>query len=312
MDMESPLTSDPSAPDFVSVIIPTYNRAGTLDRAMRSVLAQTHRNLELIIADDASTDDTEAMVRNFGDDRVVYVRLPQNGGASAARNLGLATARGPLIAFQDSDDEWLLDKLERQIAALNAAGPEFGATFGVKLIYGHDENFVYGEGRTCVAPDRDRPVTDGDLTAQLVRGNLISPQTLLLRQDVARRVGGFDERLPCNNDWEYMLRLSKVTKISHTPVPVVVAYISSDSIHRKLRSKAQSMLVIMRKHRALFEAEPKAYAARMFSTGRYLYKLGRYKSAARCMQRAVRIAPGLPKPWIGLAQSRLSQVRLSS
>lgn len=294
--------------DFVSVIIPTYNRARVLHRAMRSVLAQTHRNLELIIADDASTDDTEEMVKSFGDDRIVYLRQERNRGASAARNLGLAHARGALIAFQDSDDEWLLDNLERQIEALRAAGPGYGATFGMKLIYGHDEAHVYGEGRTCVAPDRDRPVTPGELTTQLLYGNLISPQTLLLTADAARKVGKFDERLPCNNDWEYMLRLSRVTKIGHTPAPVVVAYISSDSIHTRLRSKARSFLVILGKHANLFEREPKAYAGKLFTVGRYLYKLGRYRAATRCMIRAIQVAPIAPKPWIGLFQTQLCRV----
>lgn len=298
---------DPSSPGSVSVIIPTYNRLGTLARAVRSVLSQTHRNLELIVADDASTDGTEVFIRGLDDDRVRYVRQPQNRGASAARNLGLDQARGALIAFQDSDDEWLLNNLELQVSALDQAGSDYGATFGVKLIYGHDENFVYGDGRTCVAPDRERPVVSGDLTRQLLHGNLISPQTLLMRSEVARKVGGFDERLPCNNDWEYMIRLSTVTRIMHMPVPVVVAYISSDSIHRKLRSKALSMLIITRKHDTLFRTEPEAYAGKMFSAGRYLYKLGRYKAATLCMRKAVSVAPGMPKPWIGLVHSQISQ-----
>jgi len=298
------ITTDTESPDFVSVIIPTYNRAHSLGRAMRSVLAQTYTNLELIIADDASTDETENLVRSIDDPRIVYVRQPENRGASAARNLGLARARGPLIAFQDSDDEWLLDKLEMQIKAISEAGPEFGATFGVKLIYGHDENYVYGEGRTCVAPDIDRPVASGDLTGQLIHGNLISPQTLMVRADVARKVGGFDERLPCNNDWEYMLRLSKVTQIQHTPFPVVVAYISDDSIHRNVRSKARSFLLILKKHSDLFEQDYKAYAGKLFAAGRWLHKLGRHRAAAICMWKAIQLAPGRPKPWLGFLQSR--------
>jgi len=288
---------------LVSVIIPTYNRARCLRRAIRSVLSQTHRNLELIIADDASTDDTASLVESIDDPRVVYVCQKRNMGASAARNLGLDVARGFFVAFQDSDDEWLLDKLEEQIASLENAGPEFGATFGSKLIYGHDDQFRYGPGRVTIAPTPDRNVVSGVLTSQLLHGNLISPQTLLVRSDVARRVGGFDTGLPCNNDWEYMLRLSTATQILYTEDPVVVAYIQEDSIHRKTRGKALSFLTILRKHVALFEQDPDAFSDRLFRAGRLLHRLGRYEAATICMRRAIALSPRKARPWLGLARS---------
>jgi glycosyltransferase involved in cell wall biosynthesis len=300
--------TDVSAPDFVSVIIPTYNRARCLGRAIRSVLSQTHANLELIIADDASTDDTASLVAAIDDPRIVFARQERNQGASAARNLGLSMARGPLIAFQDSDDEWLLDKLEGQIAALEEAGPQFGATFGEKLIYGLDEQHRYGPGRISIVPPANRPVVSGVLTGQLLQGNLISPQTLLVRADVARQVGGFDTMLPCNNDWEYMLRLSTTTQILFTPTPVVVAYIQDDSIHRKMRSKARSSLTILRKHADLFEQDPSAFADRLYTAGRYFHRLGRYRAAALCLRRSIALSPWKPKPWVALAWARLAGV----
>ena len=302
---------DPEAADAVSVVIPTFNRARSLPAAMRSVLAQTHANLELIIADDASTDGTEALVREWAarDGRVVYLRQERNAGASAARNLGLGAVRGRFVAFQDSDDEWLLDKVEFQLAALSEAGGDWGATFGMKLIHGHDDDMRYGPGRVGAAPDRRRPVTSGDITRQLLEGNLISPQTLLMRREVADAVGGFDPLLPCNNDWEYMIRMSQLTRVLYTPRPVVVAHISADSIHRRLRSKALSFLVILRKHRALFETHPEAYADRLFSAGRYLTKLGHRRAAAVCMRRAARLAPLKARPWAGLAAARVGGIR---
>ena len=310
-DPSEPPRFDPDAPDSVSVVIPTYNRARSLPAAMRSVLAQTHANLELIIADDASTDGTEALVRDWAarDGRVVYLRQERNAGASAARNLGLGAVRGRFVAFQDSDDEWLLDKIEFQLGALAGAGADWGATFGMKLIHGHDDDLRYGADRVGAAPDRRRPVTSGDITRQLLEGNLISPQTLLMRREVADRVGGFDPLLPCNNDWEYMIRMSQVAKVLYTPRPVVVAHISEDSIHRRMRSKALSFLVILRKHRALFETHPEAHSDRLFSAGRFLTKLGRHRAAAICMARAARLAPTRARPWAGLALSQGHRLR---
>jgi glycosyltransferase involved in cell wall biosynthesis len=100
---------------LVSVIIPTYNRAPLLGRCINSVLAQTYREFELLIIDDHSTDNTEEIVHSFNDPRIRYIKQTKNGGVSAARNAGISTAKGDFIAFNDDDDEWLPNKLERQI-----------------------------------------------------------------------------------------------------------------------------------------------------------------------------------------------------
>ena len=103
---------------MISVIIPTYNRAKLLPRAVESVLNQTYQDIELIIVDDGSTDDTMEWVRGIKDDRVRYAQL-NHQGACAARNHGISIARGEYIAFQDSDDIWFMDKLEKQLAFLH-------------------------------------------------------------------------------------------------------------------------------------------------------------------------------------------------
>lgn len=300
MPSESP---SPMA-DFVSVIIPTFNRAHCLGRAMRSVLSQTHRNLELIICDDASTDGTEALVRGMDDPRIVYLRQSENRGAAAARNLGLAHAKGPFIAFQDSDDEWLLDKLEMQLEALRTHGPDFGGTFGAKIIYGADNTGRFGEGLSYVVPGNGDAVPSGDLSYKLLRGNIISPQTLMIRAAVLERTGPFDERLPCNNDWEFMLRLSRATHLAYTPRPVVLAHMSADSISRNPRSKARSLILITKKHAAMFRRDPRDISAKLFMTGRYLHALKRYRAAESCMLQAILAYPWMLRSWMGFLQSR--------
>ena len=102
--------------DLISVVIPTYNRKDKLPACIQSVLAQTYANLEVIVVDDASTDGTQHLFDAPGDPRVHYVRYEQNRGACYARNLGAQRAHGSILAFQDSDDLWHAEKLQKQYA----------------------------------------------------------------------------------------------------------------------------------------------------------------------------------------------------
>lgn len=116
--------------DLISIIMPAYNAATVLEDAVRSVLAQTHRDWELIIIDDCSVDGTRDLIENLmlGDSRIRYIRLPQNGGPARARNVGLAAAKSCFIAFLDSDDLWMEQKLERQVAFMRGGGEAFTYT----------------------------------------------------------------------------------------------------------------------------------------------------------------------------------------
>jgi len=100
----------------ISVIIPSYNRANTIGRAIQSALSQSYQDFEIIVIDDGSTDHTEEVIRSFQDSRIRYIRHNRNRGGSAARNTGIHAARGEYIAFLDSDDEWLPQKLELYFA----------------------------------------------------------------------------------------------------------------------------------------------------------------------------------------------------
>lgn len=103
---------------LISVIIPSYNRAFILTDAINSVLLQTYKNIELLFVDDCSTDNTEEIVKNITDSRFHYIRLEKNSGACTARNRGIKEAKGDYIAFNDSDDQWHIDKLEKQLSFL--------------------------------------------------------------------------------------------------------------------------------------------------------------------------------------------------
>src|SRR5690554_2355488 len=112
--------------DLVSVIIPTYNRGGTIIRAIQSVISQTYSNLEIIVVDDCSSDNTEELVSSIDDARLVYLKLNENVGGSSARNEGLQICRGEFITFLDSDDEFLPTKVEEQYKALKSSEENVG------------------------------------------------------------------------------------------------------------------------------------------------------------------------------------------
>ena len=114
-----------------SVIIPTYNRARMVDRAIQSVLSQTYQDFEIIVVDDASTDNTQEVVKEcmFRDKRVRYIKHEKNKGGSAARNTGIKNEHGEYVGFLDSDDEWLPTKLEKQIELFRKRCNSVGAVY---------------------------------------------------------------------------------------------------------------------------------------------------------------------------------------
>jgi glycosyltransferase involved in cell wall biosynthesis len=173
-------------PPKISVIIPAYNRAGAIRLSAESVLRQTVSDLEVIVVDDASSDGTPEAAEAIGDPRLRVIRLAENRGPSGARNAGMEAARGEWIAFQDSDDEWLPSKLERQFAAMERLGPDtIGAYCGMAVI-GTPEAGGAAAGPATVsyephhrAPHRHAPLEGANMRHSLLHaGSLISTQTL--------------------------------------------------------------------------------------------------------------------------------------
>jgi glycosyltransferase involved in cell wall biosynthesis len=134
------------------VVLPTFNRLYCLPRAVESVLRQTFTDIELIVVDDGSSDGTMDYLRTVSDPRLRVLRHEVNKHGAAARNTGIAAARAPWIAFQDSDDEWLVTMLERQVARVAEAGPEYGASYCGKIVYGRDDNFNFSSRRAAYMP----------------------------------------------------------------------------------------------------------------------------------------------------------------
>ncbi len=187
----------------VSVIVPAHDRAHLIGRAVGSVLAQTFQDIEIIIVDDASHDDLAGALASLGDARVRLVRLQKQGGASRARNAGIAESRGEWIAFLDSDDEWLPAKLEQQLTAIGRYGPN------CDVVYSACYRQRAGESPE-VRPKGE--LAEGDLLDKLLRNKKgATASVYMVRRSALVRAKGFDERFPSANDIDLWLRLASMS-----------------------------------------------------------------------------------------------------
>lgn len=194
---------------LVSVILPTYNRATTLDRAIRSVLDQTFRDFELLIVDDGSTDESHCILEQYSGLPSVRVISSIHRGCSAARNIGVMASTGPLIAFQDSDDEWLPNKLEKAVAALSVAGSGVGVFYS-NMIRVHED----GSSSDWRSPDVCRGVLVSETTLDYqVAG--IGIQSAVIRRTCFAQAGLFDEALPRFIDLDLFVRVSEHSDFYH-------------------------------------------------------------------------------------------------
>jgi glycosyltransferase involved in cell wall biosynthesis len=208
----------------VSVIIPTYNRASTVGNAIESVLGQTLFDLEVIVVDDGSSDGTGKILQETYGDRIRYF-AQANQGVSAARNKGLAEARGQWIALLDSDDLWDKEKLEWQFKAAERFGPQCG------VCYADARFFNYPETRTMfqLAGESYRHEGTMGINADVLRlllkpggaGMVVCPSSLLARADVIAKSGGFDPSLRFGEDSEFMFRLALLTGFCYVNRPLV-------------------------------------------------------------------------------------------
>ncbi len=277
----------------VSVILPVYNRSAVLQNAMRSVLDQSYRDLELIVVDDASTEDLQPVVEGVGDPRVRYIRRTKNGGASAARNTGLAEAKGTYIAFQDSDDLWLPGKLQMQVDLLESLSPEVGAVVHSKVLYGSGPDGSYGVGLVSMRPPPHRIMKPGeDQVCKYLTENRISLQNALFRRDCYPERMWFDDLTRSNADWAFSSSLAQHTRIMEYPDPVVMAFSSPDSISKLKRAKAIGLIRIVKRNRAAYARYPQAYGMMMWRIGRILGRHGKRRLARRFYVEGLRHNPG--------------------
>lgn len=224
---------------FVSVILPTYNRAYLLTRAIRSVLDQQYEPLQLIIVDDGSTDETPAVVSAIGDARIEVVRFERNRGIGAARHEGVSRARGEFIAFIDSDDVWLPGKLGLQVRLFQTY-PHLDLIFGNYL----NINYVAGtqelgfcQTQRSLAKLATKQLEEGvseivsGFPQAILEGNFIALPSVMFKTKLARAIGNFDQTLSSSEDFEFWWRLAAHgARFAYTEQPLIERHKDSQSI----------------------------------------------------------------------------------
>lgn len=193
-------TKDNMKEKLVSVIIPTYNRADLITETIESILAQTYGNIEIIVVDDGSTDETFAVVKRIKASRLKYIKTSNSGRPAIPRNIGFGVSCGEYIAFLDSDDIWLPDKIKRQMEIFEKM-PEVGLVFCQCNFFGKE----YYENR--IFPLK---AYSGNVFEKIIMGNFVPTVSALCRRTALQEVGLFDESLNLRafEDYELWMRMA--------------------------------------------------------------------------------------------------------
>ena len=269
----------------VSVIIPAYNRAYLVSRAIQSVLNQTYKDFEVIIVDDGSTDNTEEVVKGFDDKKVRYIKHERNKGVAATRNTGIKATRSKYIAFQDSDDEWLPEKLEKQMAGFRNASSNIGVVYtGFLRIEGDKKTYV---------PSPEVTQKEGDIHNSLLRGNFVTPQAAVVKRECFEKAGMFDEGISGLEDWELWLRISKYYHFKCIDEPLIIVYSGTlGSLLANQGALARGYELILKKHCGdIKEKSRKLLASHYIAVGNNLRLSGEFKQGRKYLLKAAKAYP---------------------
>jgi glycosyltransferase involved in cell wall biosynthesis len=230
---------------LITVIIPTHNRSMELERALRSVVAQTEQSFEILVADDASTEDLNLVISKFSDDRITLLRNNEKTNANVMRNRGIAAAKGKYIAFLDSDDEWTKDhlQLKREWIEKNACDGVYGSSI---VDNGETQN-----------PIISRAMADGQHPAEfLLSGGSAPIPSWMVKTEAAKAIR-FDENLKRHQDYEFFVRFALAYKWSASPHLSLIIHWKKGAVRN--RHAASEIQFVSRYYRELSPLTWKRY-----------------------------------------------------
>jgi glycosyltransferase involved in cell wall biosynthesis len=258
---------------LVSAILPVFNRAGSVARAIESVLGQSYRPLELIVVDDGSTDGTAEVLERYRGRATILSQ--HNLGAYAARNLALRHAKGALVAFIDSDDAWLPDKLERQVPLMR---PGVGLVYGDVSIVTAPRDDAPRTGRTSFSWARPKR---GRVLEGLAAGNFVPTCTALVRKAALDAIGGFPEESRIAADYVAWFRIARSHEFDFVPDPVALYTLHEAGISYDLGRSLAARIRLFQAERTM-AADP----AERRIVERLLFNLGLHLALAAARGRA--------------------------
>lgn len=281
----------------VSVVIPTYQRAGVIKQTLDTVFNQTFQDFEVLVADDGSTDNTPEIVAQYGQ-RLQYLRQ-ENRGPSAARNAAIAASTGELIAFQDDDDLWEPDKLARQVAIFDSK-PDVG------LVYSDMRYFGAGGERKATAFRHIAPVAGWVLKPLFVYGSPLNTPTVMVRRTTLDQVGRFDESLRMFEDHDLWFRLARVCQVDY--VDAVLVHCRRDE--RRVYDFRQVHRTLAKVKRRMLDASPQlaqecsqaemflGYCQHEYFAAKFDLLEGNPQSSRQRLSACLKYCPWWPKAWL--------------
>ena len=279
----------------VSVIIPTYNRAHLVARAIQSVLNQTYKDFELIIVDDGSTDNTEDIIKEFQkkDERIKYIKHDKNRGGSAARNTGIKAARGNFIAFLDSDDEYLSYKLEKNVNILKNANSNVSIVYSNILII---DNKIKFKGI--------KKGISGNIYNNILLTNFIHLNSVLVKRECFLKEL-FDERFPRHQEWDLWIRLAKKYKFTYIDDVLAIWYrdCSCNRVSDHIENTIIANKLFLKKYYNDLKNYPKFRSLRMREIANAYCQLGNTKKGNNYFKLSLKCYPFNIKSIIGLILS---------
>jgi glycosyltransferase involved in cell wall biosynthesis len=282
----------------ISVVIPTYNRAASLRCAIESALAQTFRNIEIVVVDDNSQDNTQELVAGFHDERITYIRHDVNKRVSAARNTGIAHARGKYIAFLDDDDEWLPEKLELQLRVFQHAAPTVGGVYA---------GAVTVERASRKILNHITPRKRGNVLASLLERNWIAPtSSIVLKRECFETAGLFDTAMSFSEDYDLWLRVARDYAFEYVKEPLVKYYVQENGrLSTNYTTMIEGLERLMQKHGQLFSLHRKSFSQRYHVLGVIHYYNGDMTKAREAFAKALSLYPYEPRHYVYFCLSLL-------
>jgi glycosyltransferase involved in cell wall biosynthesis len=270
---------------FISIIIPSYNRGEFISRAVHSVLCQTFNNVEILVVDDGSTDDTLQQLQQLQgkDPRLKIIQHENNLGAQAARNTGIRAAMAPYIAFLDSDDEWLPNKLERQISLIESSNNNVGVVYAGFL-------WVHADGRPT---KQQAPRFRGKIYRNALKEWIADTNTFMVRKDILYKAGLLDENIRSYQEWDLCIKLARYTEFDFVDEPLAIYHIhDKPAISKDLLLDALGYLDVITVHRdeILTELGNNAFARHLLSASLRFANANDFKTAKNLTAEAIKLS----------------------